>query len=331
MPSTKLTRLHMCLKPSFRMYFNIMDKIARQHFEKWLKDAAVNPDPQPLMMTIRNLNMETSLRIFCGSHLPHHVTQEIGDKYWQIMVALELVNFPLAIPGTKVYRAIQARKVAMKWFELAASRSKMAMAQGIEPECMLDEWVNILADPTYKDRREFSDHEMAMVILSFLFASQDAMSSGLIYGFQHLADNPDILAKIRREQEQVRGGDYDKSLTLEMWDEMPYLKVFVKESLRVKPPVTMVRFPLFIGIRMLMICWFRCLTRQQKRCQLRATIPFRRTAWSFPLYIPRSTTPKFSPIPTPSYLSDGLIPTVLPTLTPRTISFLAAVPINVLA
>ncbi|KDQ54835.1 hypothetical protein JAAARDRAFT_60295 [Jaapia argillacea MUCL 33604] len=222
------------------IYVTIQDVISRKHFAKWLADSSETH--QPIMMTARDANMDTSLRVFCGKHIPDHAAQEIADKYWAITVALELVNFPLALPGTKVYKAIQARKIALKWLELAAHNSKIAMAQGGEPECMLDEWVQELANPEYKGRRDFSDREMAMVVFSFLFASQDAMSSGLIYGLQHLADNPDILAKVREEQERVRAGDYEKPLTLEMMDDMPYLKAFVKESLRVKPPVTMVPY-----------------------------------------------------------------------------------------
>ena len=217
-----------------------MDSITRKHINKWLADAAADPTEKSIMMTVRDLNMETSLRVFCGSHLPNEATREISDKYWAITVALELVNFPLALPGTKVYRAIQARKVALAWLELAAKRSKEAMAQGREPACMLDEWVTLLNDPAYKSRKEFSDREMAMVVFSFLFASQDAMSSGLIYGFQHLADHPDILAKVREEQKRVRPGQHERPMTLEDLDQMPYLKAVVKESIRVKPPVTMV-------------------------------------------------------------------------------------------
>src|SRR6266702_4186019 len=217
-----------------------MDSVTRKHIKKWLAYSMADPTEKSMMMRVRDLNMETSLRVFCGSHLPDEAPREICDKYWDITLALELVNFPLALPGTKVYRAIQARKVAFSWLELAARRSKEAMAQGKEPGCMLDEWVTLLNDPAYKGRREFSDREMAMVVFSFLFASQDAMSSGLIYGFQHLADNPEILAKLREEQYRVRGNDVDKPVTLEMLDEMPYLKAFVKESMRVKPPVTMV-------------------------------------------------------------------------------------------
>ncbi|KIK47971.1 hypothetical protein CY34DRAFT_73029 [Suillus luteus UH-Slu-Lm8-n1] len=229
-------------RKALSIYIGIQDAITRQHFSQWLVNAQKDPSPQSIMMTARNLNMITSLRVFCGNHIPEHGAIEISEKYWDITQALELVNFPLAVPGTKVYRAIQARKIAIKWLELAASKAKTAIANGCEPECMLDEWVKELEAPGYKGRKDFSDREMAMVVFSFLFASQDAMSSGLIYGFQHLADNPDILAKIREEQYRVRAGDVDKPITLEMLDQMPYLKAFVKESMRVKPPVTMVPY-----------------------------------------------------------------------------------------
>ena len=222
------------------IYISIQDTIARKHLNQWLVDAAKDASPKSIMKTARELNMQTSLRVFCGNHIPEEGVTEISQKYWDITRALELVNFPLALPGTKVYKAIQARKVAFKWLEMAAAKSKIAIAEGAEPECMLEQWVKELQAPGYKGRKDFTDREMAMVVFSFLFASQDAMSSGLIYGFQHLADHPEILAKLREEQYRVRGNDVDKPLTLETLEEMPYLKAFVKESMRVKPPVIMV-------------------------------------------------------------------------------------------
>ncbi|KAJ7630563.1 cytochrome P450 sterol C22-desaturase [Roridomyces roridus] len=221
-------------------YVTIQDIITRKHFAQWRED--FGKSPEPIMMPARFLNMDTSLRVFCGDHIPEHATKEISDKYWAITQALELVNFPLALPGTNVYKAIQARKIAMYWLEKAAAQSKIEMANGGEPTCMLDQWVQVLNDPSYSGRREFSDHEMAMVVFSFLFASQDAMSSGLIYGFQHLVDHPEVLAKVREEQERVRQGDYEQPLTIELMDQMPYLQAVVKESLRVKPPVVMVPY-----------------------------------------------------------------------------------------
>ncbi|KAG9103856.1 RNA polymerase C-22 sterol desaturase [Ceratobasidium sp. 370] len=221
------------------IYLAHQDAISRKYFGEWLKNTS--NEHQSSMVTMRNLNMEASLRVFCGQHIPVEAAREISDKYWLITKALELVNFPLALPGTKVWNAIQARKVAMRWLTDAARKSKLAMASGAEPECLIDEWVREMMSGDEK-KKEYSDHEMAMVVLSFLFASQDAMSSAIIYLFQHLADQPDILAKIREEQYRVRAGDVTKPLTLEMLDEMPYIKAVVKESLRVKPPVTMVPY-----------------------------------------------------------------------------------------
>ena len=207
------------------------------------------------MMKFRDLNMETSLRVFCGDYIPAEGAQQVSDNYWLITVALELVNFPFAFPGTKVYKAIQARKMAMKWFEHTARESKKRMAEGQEVTCLTDAWIKAMIDAREQNQdsdleaetrkvlvRDFSDREIAMVLLSFLFASQDAMSSGLTYLFQHVADRPEILRKVREEQYRIRGDDINAPLTLEQVEQMEYTKVVVKESLRMKPPVIMVPY-----------------------------------------------------------------------------------------
>lgn len=59
------------------------------------------------------------------------------------------------------------------------------------------------------------------------------MTSGLIYAFQHMADYPEIAAKIRNEQIELRG-DADIPITLDILDQSPYLRAFVKETLRLR-------------------------------------------------------------------------------------------------
>ncbi|KAG8864896.1 RNA polymerase C-22 sterol desaturase [Tulasnella sp. 330] len=225
-------------RKAIAIYLGIQDKIMREHFAQWL--ASQNGDHEDIMAKVRDLNMDTSLRVFCGEHIPAPAVKEITEQYWLITLALELVNFPLALPGTNVYNAIQSRKVAMKHLEAAARASKIAMASGAEPTCLIDEWVKEM-NPDGKTKTMFSDHEMAQVVFSFLFASQDAMSSGTIYLFQHMADMPNILAKVREEHDRIRT-DVSTALTLEDLDQMPYLRAVVKESMRVKPPVTMVPY-----------------------------------------------------------------------------------------
>ena len=229
-------------------YLPIQESIYKKYFEKWTTENSA----KSYMMSMRDLNMETSLKVFCGDYIPQHAQDDISDKYWLITVALELVNFPFALPGTKVYNAIKARKVAIKWFEYASAQSKIKMSQGHEPECLIDHWTKAMIDAKNSSsedasskvlkNKEFSDNEIAMVILSFLFASQDAMTSGVVYIFQLLADHPEILAKVREEQYEIRGGDLDSPTTLEMLDKMTYTRACIKESLRVKPPVIMVPY-----------------------------------------------------------------------------------------
>lgn len=237
-------------KKALSIYLPIQEAIYHKFFNSWM--SKTNSSPEPYMMQMRDLNMETSLRVFCGDYISEAGAQEISDKYWLITVALELVNFPLAIPGTKVYNAIQARKIAMKHLEAASAASKIRMASGAEPSCLLDAWVSEMIQARAGNgedeqqrrvlSREYSDHEIAMVVLSFLFASQDAMTSAIVFLFQYMANHPDVLAKVREEQYRVRNNDVMAPLTLEVVDEMVYTRACVKELLRLLPPVIMVPY-----------------------------------------------------------------------------------------
>jgi len=244
-----------------RIYLRVQDTIYRKFFDAWV--ANPNPSPEPYMMRFRSLNMQTSLRVFCGQYIAQDAADEISSKYWQITKALELVNFPFAFPGTKVWNACRAREVAVKHLSNAAAASKKAMAAGKEADCLLDAWVEqILANKV----REYTDKEMALVLLSFIFASQgesspppfarphraletdlahhrtDAMSSSITFAFQLLADHPEVLAKVREEQTRVRAGDFESPMSLAWLEQMPYTNAVTKEVLRYRPPVIMVPY-----------------------------------------------------------------------------------------
>ena len=122
--------------------------------------------------------------------------------------------------------------------------------------CMMDAWIREMIDaqeyaalPAEKKLgsdapapiliRDFEDTEIAQTFLSFLFASQDATSSAIIWLFQYMADNPEILEKVREEQLRVRGGDRNKKLDYDMAEKMEYTRWCVKETLRMRPPVLM--------------------------------------------------------------------------------------------
>jgi C-22 sterol desaturase len=90
--------------------------------------------------------------------------------------------------------------------------------------------------------RWFTDLEISMTIFTFLFASQDATSSACTWMFQILADNPEMLNRVREENLAVRGGDRNVPFSLELLEKMTYTRAIVKETLRYRPPVIMVPY-----------------------------------------------------------------------------------------
>ncbi|KAH8926831.1 cytochrome P450 [Atractiella rhizophila] len=172
-------------RTALESYMPTLEGVFRSYFNRWLAD---KDGPKPYAMEFRDLNMEVSLKIFCGRYIDDEAGKLIAKNYYLISTALELVNFPLAIPGTKIYNAIQARKLAMKWFMKTAAESKVRMAAGEEPDCLVDRWVKAMIDAREYEAakkagreagesymssesraaliREFSDKEIGILIVS---------------------------------------------------------------------------------------------------------------------------------------------------------------------
>ena len=87
---------------------------------------------------------------------------------------------------------------------------------------------------------DFSDYDMAMAVLTFIFASQDASTASITWAMWLLAQNPAILQKVRDEQDRMR--PKNGPLTPENMDGMAYTRQVAKEVLRYRPPVIMVPY-----------------------------------------------------------------------------------------
>jgi sterol 22-desaturase len=90
--------------------------------------------------------------------------------------------------------------------------------------------------------REFTDFEIAQTMFTFLFASQDASSSATTWLFQIMAQRPDVLDRVRKENLEARNGDMNTLLSLQMLESMVYTNAVVKELLRYRPPVIFVPY-----------------------------------------------------------------------------------------
>ncbi|EEB08115.2 C-22 sterol desaturase Erg5 [Schizosaccharomyces japonicus yFS275] len=235
-------------------YLPAQEAVYNKYFKEFLDYS--KDDYKQYMIPFRDINVAVSCRTFCGSYISDDAITEIADHYWRITAAMELVNFPIVLPFTKIWYGIKARDVVMKFFMNAAAQSRKNMEAGKPITCMMDEWIHEMIEAReYKEKgaaegaekpsiliRDFSDEEISLTFLSFLFASQDATSSAMTWLFQMLADNPEVLRKVREEQISIRNGDPKAPITIDLVDKMEYTRWVVKECLRLRPPVLMVPY-----------------------------------------------------------------------------------------
>ena len=248
-------------RQALEMYLPGQEEVYDKYFKTFLDISHQNSgSPIPFMPQFRELMCAVSLRTFVGNYISEVAVKKIADDYYRITAALELVNFPIILPFTKTWYGKKAADMVLDEFANCAAKSKVRMAAGGKPNCILDGWVismiesekyrqkiekNTEVDPNEKPKtviRQFTDFEISQTLFTFLFASQDATSSASTWLFQLTADHPEVLNKIREENIRLRNGNKFAPLTMELLESMQYTRAVVKETLRYRPPVLMVPY-----------------------------------------------------------------------------------------
>ncbi|KAE9366219.1 cytochrome P450 [Stipitochalara longipes BDJ] len=248
-------------RKALESYLPTQEAVLSDYFGKFVRASMDNQGkPTPFMGHFREINCALSCRTFVGHYISDEAVKKIADDYYCITAALELVNVPLSIyvPYTKVWRGKRAADGVLAEFAKCAAASKIHMAAGGKPTCIIDRWISsMIESQQYRDNvaagiedlekpavllREFTDFEIAQTMFTFLFASQDASSSATTWLFQIMAQRPDVLDRVRQENLEARNGDLNAPLSLQMLESMVYTNAVVKELLRYRPPVIFVPY-----------------------------------------------------------------------------------------
>eukprot|EP00879_Flechtneria_rotunda_P008606 GHRR01009018.1.p1 GENE.GHRR01009018.1~~GHRR01009018.1.p1 ORF type:complete len:552 (+),score=155.86 GHRR01009018.1:234-1889(+) len=232
-------------RKALSMYVQQQDGIIRQHIAAWMEAQEANPGPVEVRDMVRDMNANTSQRVFVGPYLDDpKVAKKFTDAYLDMVKGF--LTFPLKFPGTAVWRAMKGRQYILSVLEQAAIRSKERISEGAEPSCLLDFWTQQIlkecqeAEAANVPPPKYStNHEIAYTVMDFLFASQDASTASLVWLLTQTAEHPDVLARVREEQLKARP-DLDATITGETLAAMPYTRQVVKEVLRYRPPAPMV-------------------------------------------------------------------------------------------
>ena len=212
-----------------------------EHIPKWINDGAT---PTEFRLKLRDLNLKTSQTVFIGPYLPQgEPSKKFGDNY--LLKTEGFLAFPIPLPGTALSKAIQGRIEVVNELVRCSQESKAKMAAGGEPVCLLDYWSQRINEEIAEAKlageepgEHCKDSEMGDTMMDFLFAAQDASTSSLTWAATFMCERPDILAKVREEQQRLRPNN--EALNYEMVESLTYTRAVIKEILRFRPPATMV-------------------------------------------------------------------------------------------
>lgn len=227
-------------------YSVIQQKIILKHLIRWEQlSSEKSPEPIGLRLLCRDLNLETSQTVFVGPYLGRDARERFNVDYNLFNVGM--MKLPIDLPGFAFRKARYAVKRLVETLAVCTQHSKSRTKSGEEPSCMIDFWMQDMAkeiaaasDSDEKDPPHSSSVEIGGYLFDFLFASQDASTSSLLWAITLLDSHPDVLAKVRREVAGIWSPESDTLITAEHLREMRYTEAVAKEVVRFRAPATMV-------------------------------------------------------------------------------------------
>ena len=199
-------------------YTSTMEEILRNYANKWEKMDALTWYPE-----IRRYTFDVACKLFVGteaasdSNLVELFEEWVGG----------LFTIPLNFPWTNFGKAMRCRKLLLKQIE------EIVLQRQQKPASNKDA-LGILLQATDDDGNKLSVEEIKDQTLTLLFAGHETLTSAIASMCLLLAQHPEVLAKVRNEQQQL---GFSQPLTRENLKKMTYLDQVIKEVLRLIPPV----------------------------------------------------------------------------------------------
>lgn len=219
----KSSRKH--LAPGFsrealRHYMSKLVDICRTQLDAW----SAAPGPIDLAKKGKDLSFEFSTQLLVDFQVPSERKAEVRDKFNKLFVGM--VAPPIRLPGTRFSQGLAARAQLIEDI-----KSLIATRQKGPRKSVLD----YMLDSKAEMQGALNDDEVAESGMGLIIAGNDTSGLGVTALLAVLPMFPDVLQKMRQEQEQLIQ-QHGEELTVGVLDEMHYTEAVIKEVLRVAPP-----------------------------------------------------------------------------------------------
>lgn len=197
-------------------YLETMQTITNQYLNSWEKQQYLTWYPQ-----LRNYTFDIACQLFVG--LENGSETKLGHLFevW----SQGLFSLPIDLPWTRFGRALASRKKMLQELE-------NIIGERLEHEETGNDALGILIQAEDEDGNKLSLDELKDQLLLLLFAGHETLTSGLTSFCLLMAQYPEVLQKVRAEQQQ-----FSETMTLETLSKMTYLDQVLQEVLRLVPPV----------------------------------------------------------------------------------------------
>lgn len=221
---------------ALKQYAVAQEKVVRRFLKR------LENKPVEAMAVFRSMAAASSQEAFMGPYL----TDELRDMLETniLVFTMGFLSFPIPYIGG-LRKAIQAKNRIEEAIRDIVPRARAHAEAGKEPRCLLEHWQSQILQQAKElgcDAQEVpysSDDNIALSVLDFLFAAQDATNSGLTYALDVLEAHPHVFDRLREEVQNECGKG--KSVADAMADRsLLYTSKTANQLLHYKPPVPMV-------------------------------------------------------------------------------------------
>jgi cytochrome P450 len=199
-------------------YIGAMEDITQRYLEKWEKMETMTWYPE-----LRKYTFDVAGKLLVG--LDNGSETALGHNFETL--AKGLFSIPWDLPWTKFGKAKKGRKLLLAELEKIIRDRQLGTPSGKDA-------LSLLISARDEEGNSLSLDEVKDQVLLLLLGGHETLTSALTSFCLLLAQNPDVMASLRAEQQQFPATE---PLTLEQLKQMTYLEQVLREVLRLIPPV----------------------------------------------------------------------------------------------
>src|SRR4028118_1262876 len=199
-------------------YIGAMENITQRYLEKWEKMETMTWYPE-----LRNYTFDVAGKLLLGMDNASETALGHNFEAW----CYGLFSIALDLPWTRFGKAKNGRKLLLAELEKIIRDRQLGTPSGKDA-------LSLLISARDEEGNSLSLDEVKDQVLLLLLAGHETLTSAIASFCLLLAQNPDVMASLRAEQQQFPATE---PLTLEQLKEMTYLEQVLREVLRLVPPV----------------------------------------------------------------------------------------------